>query len=459
MARLTSSAAVRTWRKKVRLPGSPTAPVVTRLPASKSKLYEDIALFSRTPFAAEGGHKNAGRWGSGPLKEGRGYVSTPVWASANAPGIRRGPECRTGFIPIGKRAKDWPGLLPKMRCEIVVRPSLDPRWWHRNLTTFQKVVVANSAIIAAGAITGPLITLNFSGRTRLPFLLGLLAIGLVAILVANFLILRLAFKPMRELETTMSSVQPGVDELRVHANFSDPDLRRIATVFNSMLDRLEHERHLSAQRVLQAQERERQRVARELHDQTGQALTHEIISLDLLLERTGDVKARQQLEAVKRTLEETLEEVHRMYQDPRPSVLDALGLVPALRPLAKQPSGAQVALKVDGLRDRLPAPIETALYRIAQEALTNTNKYARASHVDIDLRCLDRHVRLRVRDDGVGFDPESIPEREEPGRAGLGIFGMRERATLLRGTLEIHSAPLKGTEVVAQLPLEDNHAG
>jgi signal transduction histidine kinase len=225
-----------------------------------------------------------------------------------------------------------------------------------------------------------------------------------------------------------------------------------------MLDRLEHERHLSAQRVLQAQERERQRVARELHDQTGQALTHEIISLDLLLERTGDVKARQQLEAVKRTLEETLEEVHRMSQDLRPSVLDDLGLVPALRTLARQPSGAQVALQVDGLRDRLPAPIETALYRIAQEALTNANKYAKASHVNIDLRCLDGHVRLRVRDDGVGFDPGSIPEREEPGRAGLGIFGMRERATLLRGTLEIHSAPLKGTEVVAKLPLEDNHA-
>ena len=257
----------------------------------------------------------------------------------------------------------------------------------------------------------------------------------------------------------MSAVQPGLEEPRVHANFSDPDLRRIANVFNSMLDRLEHERHLSAQRVLQAQERERQRVARELHDQTGQALTHEIISLDLLLERTGDAKARQQLEAVKRTLEETLEEVHRMSQDLRPSVLDDLGLVPALRTLAKQPSGSEVSLHVDGLRDRLPAPIETALYRIAQEALTNANKYAKAAHVNIDLRSLDGHIRLRVRDDGVGFDPQSIPEREEPGRAGLGIFGMRERATLLRGTLEIHSAPQQGTEVVAQLPLEDRHAG
>ncbi|MDQ6711063.1 MAG: sensor histidine kinase [Candidatus Dormibacteraeota bacterium] len=341
-----------------------------------------------------------------------------------------------------------------------MRGSLDPRSWHRNLTTFQKVAVANSAIIAVGALSGPLITLNFSGRSRLPFLLILLAVGLIAILVVNFLILRLAFRPLRELESMMVAVRPDVHEPRVHSSYADPDVRRIATVFNSMLDRLEHERHLSAERVLQAQERERERVARELHDQTGQALTHEIISLDLLLERTTDPGVRERLEAVKLTLEETLEEVHRMSQDLRPSVLDDLGLVPALRTLARQRSGSQVLLHVDGLKDRLPAPIETALYRIAQEALTNANKYARASRIDIDLQSLDGSgVRLRVRDDGIGFDPSSVPETEERGRAGLGLFGMRERATLLRGTLEVHSAPSRGTEVVAELPLEGHHAG
>ena len=382
-------------------------------------------------------------------------IFTQPGLSCGAIGIGCAPERAPASTDFGISLKE--GHRPCL--EWVVRVTLDPRWWHRNLTTFQKVAVANSAIIVAGAVSGPLITLNFSGRSRLPFLVGLLAVGLIAILVANFLILRLAFKPMRELEATMSAVRPGLDEPRVQATFADPDLRRIATVFNSMLDRLEHERHVSAQRVLGAQERERQRVARELHDQTGQALTHEIISLDLLLERTADPVARGQLEAVKRTLEETLEEVHRMSQDLRPSVLDDLGLVPALRTLAKQRSGPEVVLRVEGLRDRLPAPIETALYRIAQEALTNANKYARASRVNIDLRCLDGHVRLRVSDDGIGFDPKSIPEREEPGRAGLGIFGMQERATLLRGTLEVRSAPRRGTEVIAQLPLEDRHAG
>ena len=185
-------------------------------------------------------------------------------------------------------------------------------------------------------------------------------------------------------------------------------------------------------------------------------MTHEIISLDLLRERTTDETAREQLEAVKRTLEGTLEEVHRMAQDLRPSVLDDLGLVPALRTLARQRSGPRVRLQTDGVRDRFPAPIETALYRIAQEAVTNANKYARASLIEIDLRCLEgNRVQLRVRDDGVGFDPGSVPDRQEAGRVGLGLFGMRERAALLHGTLEVRSASQRGTEVVAELPIHD----
>jgi len=335
---------------------------------------------------------------------------------------------------------------------------VDPRFWHRNLTTFQKLVIANSAVIVVGAVGGPLITLELTGAL-LPVLSIFLLGGLITILVVNFLILRVAFRPLRELESTMAAVQPGVTEPRARADFADPDVRRLATLFNSMLDRLEEERLLTAERVMQAQERERQRVARELHDQTGQTLTHEIISLDLLLERTADSEARRQIEAVKRTLEQTLEEVHRMAQDLRPSVLDDLGLVPALRTLARQGPGPDVRLQVEGLHGRLPIPIETALYRIAQEALINAVKYAKASHIDIRLEARDgAGVRLSVRDDGVGFDPRRLPPTAEPGRAGLGLFGMRERATLLHGTLEVHSQPAHGTEIVVQLPLQETHA-
>lgn len=336
----------------------------------------------------------------------------------------------------------------------------DPRWWHRNLSTFWKVVIANSAIIVVGAVGGPLIVLDLSAPTRFPSLVIFLAAGLLTILVVNFLILRLAFRPLRDFESTMSAIQPGVNEARVQSGYADPDVRRMGMLFNSMLDRLAEERHATAARVLRAQEGERQRVARELHDQTGQTLTHEIIRLDLLLEKTRDEEGRKQIEAVKRTLEEALEEVHRMAQDLRPSVLDDLGLVPALRTLARQGAGPPVTLRVEGLHDRLPAPIETALYRIAQEALTNANKYARASRIEIDLRAQDGNgVRLSVRDDGVGFDPKSVPDDIRPGRAGLGLFGMRERATLLHGTLEIRSRPSRGTEVVALLPLEEIGGG
>ncbi len=336
-----------------------------------------------------------------------------------------------------------------------MRPYWDPRYWHRNLTTFWKVVIANSAIIGVGAVGGPLIMLNLSAHSRLPTLLAFLAAGLLTILVVNFLIIGVAFRPLRELESTMATVLPGINETRAREDFADPDARRMATLFNTMLDRLEEERRQAAEHVLQAQERERQRVARELHDQTGQTLTHEIIRLDLLMESTQDREGRRQIADVKRTLEETLEEVHRMAQDLRPSVLDDLGLVPALRTLARQDSGPRVTVRVEGLQGRLPAAIETALYRIAQEALTNANKYAKASHVEIELHCSDGDgVQLSVRDDGVGFDPQSVPRNGTPGRAGLGLFGMRERATLLHGTLEVISRPSKGTQVVVELPLE-----
>ena len=117
--------------------------------------------------------------------------------------------------------------------------------WHLNTTASTKVAVANSAVIAVGAISGPVVALNFSGRSRLPFLLILLAVGLLAILVANFLILRLAFRPLRELESMMGSVQPDVHEPRVHSSYADPDVRRITSGFHTKPDRMEPARHLT----------------------------------------------------------------------------------------------------------------------------------------------------------------------------------------------------------------------
>ena len=309
--------------------------------------------------------------------------------------------------------------------------------------------MANCVIIAAGAISGPLITLNFSGRTRLPFLLGLLAIGLAAILVANFLILRLAFKPMRELESTMSAVQPGLEEPRVHANFSDPDLRRIATVFNSMLDRLEHERHLSAQRVLQAQERERQRVARELHDQTGQALTSILLGLRAIEDAdAGEIHSR--VAGLRDLVTEALQDVRRLAVDLRPTTLDDFGVVTAIQRLCgdvAEKSGIPIDFHATREGGRMPREVESCLYRVVQEALTNVIKHANAAHVSVLLAPGDRDLTLLVEDDGAGFAPHDVPPER------LGLVGMRERVALVNGSLTVESAPGAGTTLRVTVPL------
>ncbi len=339
---------------------------------------------------------------------------------------------------------------------------LIPRWMvalHRNLTTFQKIVIANSAIIAFGAILGPVITLELGGTERPLVLLLLVGLGLATSLTANFVILRLAFRPLRDLEGTMATIHSGATAARAREDFDDPDVRRIAATFNLMLERMEIERRRSSARVLRAQERERERVARELHDQTGQTLTNEIIALDLMLEGEGQPEAvKARLREVKQALESTLAEVHRMAQDLRPSVLDDLGLVPALRTLARQSGVGRTAVVVEAgsLKDRLPPALQTALYRIAQEAVTNALKYAQARQIRIALQEEQAAVILRVLDDGQGFDESAISQDGRLG-PGLGLFGMRERAALLGGSLTIRSARGAGTEITARLPLA-NHA-
>ncbi len=326
---------------------------------------------------------------------------------------------------------------------------------HRNLTTFQKIVIANSAIIAFGAILGPLITLGLGGDPRLPALLLFVGLGLATSLTVNFAILRLAFRPLRDLEETMATVRSGATAARSRQDFADPDVRRIAATFNLMLERLEIERRRASARVLRAQERERERVARELHDQTGQTLTNEIIALDLMLEDGSQPDAvKVRLREVKQALESTLEEVHRMAQDLRPAVLDDLGLVPALRTLARESGAARTQVVVDAppLKARLTPALQTALYRIAQEAVTNALKYARARQIRIALREARGVIVLEVQDDGQGFDESAISQDGRLG-PGLGLFGMRERAALLGGSLKIHSAPGAGTDVTAELPL------
>ncbi|GEM_PF-252853 len=205
-------------------------------------------------------------------------------------------------------------------------------------------------------------------------------------------------------------------------------------------------------RILMAQEEERRRIARELHDEAGQALTSLRVSLGLLEREAHQPEAvLVRVTELKRLVEEILDNLHRLAMDLRPATLDHLGLVAALRQyieLCRHRYGLNVQFEVIGLEEeRLPPTVEIALYRILQEALTNVVRHAHATRVDVLLERRGDHVVAVVEDNGVGFNPE---QAMRDGR--LGLFGMRERVERLGGTLILESAPGSGTTVVVEVP-------
>ena len=210
-------------------------------------------------------------------------------------------------------------------------------------------------------------------------------------------------------------------------------------------------------KLISVQEEERRRMARELHDETSQALTALILSLKTTSQsrpaaESGLVDKLDDLETVARGL---LENVHRLIFDLRPSVLDDLGLVAAVRWYADSrlgPTGTRVHLETEGTERRLPSQIETAVFRVAQEALTNVARHAEAGNAAISLSFKDAILRVEVEDDGKGFDVAAV-ERSADSTRGLGLLGMRERAGLLDGNLTIDSAPDSGTTVIVEVPV------
>jgi PAS domain S-box-containing protein len=215
-------------------------------------------------------------------------------------------------------------------------------------------------------------------------------------------------------------------------------------------------RRLLIDRVMAAQEEERQRLARELHDETGQSLTALLVGLRQIDEMPTLEAARKQAEELRQLTAKALEEVRRLALGLHPHVLDDFGLETALEQYADEfvkTYGVTVDVLSDGLTGRrLPHPVETMLYRIAQEALTNIAKHAHATSASIILRGTPSEIHMIVEDDGLGFD---VDEALKPTRMAkhLGIHGMRKRATLLNGSLSIESAPGKGTTVYVNIPL------
>ncbi|MFN3477203.1 MAG: ATP-binding protein, partial [Candidatus Methylomirabilales bacterium] len=289
-----------------------------------------------------------------------------------------------------------------------------------------------------------------------------LAIGL---LVA-YALATLLTRPILKLVEMTKAIGRGDLKWRAPIWAKD-EIGELGDAFNAMtaelerfweeLRRKEEVRTQLLERVISAQEEERRRIARELHDETGQSLT----SLALGLQALEEVRSLEEVKA--RTVElralvaKTLEEVHHLARVLRPSILDDLGLVAALERLAKgyeATTGLRIDFYAQGFDGKRLFPhLETALYRIVQEALTNVVKHAQARNVSVLLERRGRIVIAVVEDDGRGFDVAAVRHSRGDGK-GLGLIGIEERVSLLGGTLTVESRPGMGTTVVVKIPLE-----
>jgi two-component system sensor histidine kinase UhpB len=316
----------------------------------------------------------------------------------------------------------------------------------RRLSLFWRVFLVNAAVLAGATLVLAVAPITVSvpiERTELLVLLG----GLLLMLAFNLALLRRALSPLRSLTHTMAEVDPLDPGRRVAVPRADSDVRRLATAFNAMLGRLEHERRESARMALTVQEGERRRIARELHDEVGQTLTAMLLQIQSLYPEAPE-QLRAELDELRETARSGAEDVRRIAQRLRPEALEELGLQSALVALADafaEQAGVRVERRIDhGLA--LGPQDELVIYRVAQEALTNIARHAGATRADLVLaREDDGGAVLRVRDDGRGFDADG---RE----SSYGVRGMRERALLIGAALRIEPVAPRGTEVRLRVP-------
>jgi len=275
-----------------------------------------------------------------------------------------------------------------------------------------------------------------------------LAAGVALALAISLVLMRPAFRPFDELADHMRRHDPLAPAERVDVE-GGPKVTALAHAFNEMLDRLEAEQRESARRALMVQEGERQRVARELHDEVGQTLTGVMLQVEGLSSRIP-AELREDLDELRETARSGAEDVRRIVRSLRPEALEDLGLPSALAALATavhEQAGVRVERRLDaGLT--LSEEQELVFYRVAQEAITNVARHAAATRVEIQLRRADAGVLLMVRDDGVGMTPAANGSSH-------GIRGMRERAMLIGAQLTIDRPPGGGTEVRLVLPREE----
>jgi two-component system, NarL family, sensor histidine kinase UhpB len=328
--------------------------------------------------------------------------------------------------------------------ELKRRRRLSLLWW---------VFLANGAVLVVAFLLLAFSPITISSPISVGQLALLLA-GLAAMLVLNLVLLRRVLSPLFNLTKLMSSIDPDRPGRRLSlADLRSAEGAALAEAFNAMLDRLESSRREASRTALAAQEAERLRVARELHDEIGQTLTAVMIQAERAA--GGDpALAPQELGRVVDAVRESLDELRRIARELRPEALDDLGLINALIALCSRvdaQGGPSVKREFQRNVPRLAPDLELVIYRIVQESLTNTLRHADADTVTVSLMVDAETVTASIADDGKGMPPRTQ-------RDTAGIAGMRERALLVGGRLSIGSRPNVGTEVRLTVPLGGENA-
>jgi two-component system, NarL family, sensor histidine kinase UhpB len=304
-------------------------------------------------------------------------------------------------------------------------------------------VLAVNLLLVAGTVLVATVALDAHAskllRGREAYILGA---AMVATLLGNWLLLHRRFEPLTDVIDLMETVDLSAPR---HANLSRarPDsreVRRLQTAFGRMVARLESERRAAGRAVVAAQERERQRIAQDLHDEVNQALTAVALRLQASIEHAPPALRRELLDT-KALCGQAMEELLALARQLRPTVLDDHGLLAALRSQVQdfaERTGIRASFHVRGTMHPLTAEQQLVIYRVTQESLSNVVQHSAARTTDVELSFIGRTL-LVVRDDGCGFNGTR--------NGGLGLSGMRERALLVGGRLVVWSAPGNGTRV------------
>jgi len=280
-------------------------------------------------------------------------------------------------------------------------------------------------------------------------------LAIVAVLVLHLVVIAIAIRPIQDLEEVASRVWSGDFGARVEQSaVADDQVLRVGAMFNLLLDGLAADRarmRALAAEVIEVGDRERAALARELHDSTAQRLAALLLQVSAAARDAKDPELAARLSEIRDAAEDVTEEVRLLSHTVHPRVLDDLGLVPALRKLARDSStgtGVDVDVEADSDGADIPHPVAAVLYRVAQEAVRNAVRHAAPRRVRVVLHCANGTATLDVLDDGKGFDLKEAEQR----RPGMGLLSMRERVALVDGDLAIRTAPGDGTAISATVP-------